>query len=298
MFKLRIGYLISGIATGLILLFSFVWSLPDGKLHIVFCNVGQGDSTYVRFPDGRDMLVDGGPNDKILACLGRHMPFWDRTINLVILTHPQKDHLQGLITVLGRYKADYFLRSDIGNTGEGYGQLLGILKDKNIPVKFVSAGEKTVVGTSTLSFIWPSQQYLARLPYSDSPGVLGVSAGEMNDYSVVFLLRYGTFDAFFPGDADSHVEGEFSDDKLADDTVELLKVPHHGAKTAMTEKFVQWLHPQLSIISVGKNSYGHPNQETLNLLALIGSRVMRTDKDGDIEIVSDGKKWDVRSEAP
>ena len=100
MFKLRVGYVISGIVTGLILLFSFIATLPDGKLHIVFCDIGQGDAAYVRFPDGRDMLIDGGPNDKVLNCLGKHMPFWDRRINLVVLTHPQKDHMQGLNPVL------------------------------------------------------------------------------------------------------------------------------------------------------------------------------------------------------
>src|SRR3989344_728069 len=100
MFKLRYGYLISGIITGSILIFSFFGSFPDGKLHIVFCDVGQGDAAYVRFPDGQDMVVDGGPNDNVLGCLGKYMPFWDRHIDLVMLSNPQKDHLQGLISVL------------------------------------------------------------------------------------------------------------------------------------------------------------------------------------------------------
>ena len=84
MFRLRIGYLLTGIATGLVLLFNFLGSLPDGKLRIFFCDVGQGDAAYIRFPDGRDMLVDGGPNNKVLSCLGNHVPFWDRHINLVV----------------------------------------------------------------------------------------------------------------------------------------------------------------------------------------------------------------------
>ena len=93
MFKLLRGYVISGIITGCILLVSFLFTLPDGKLHIFFCNVGQGDAVYIRFPDGRDMLVDGGPNDTVLQCLGRHMPFWDREITMVVNSRPQNDHL-------------------------------------------------------------------------------------------------------------------------------------------------------------------------------------------------------------
>src|SRR3990170_1813339 len=118
MFKLHKAYLISGIATGLILLFSFVGTLPDGKLHIVFCNVGQGDGAYIRFPDGRDMVVDAGPNNKIIKCLSSHMPFWDRHINLVLATHPQKDHIGGLPEVLRRFRVDYVLRSDVGADSE------------------------------------------------------------------------------------------------------------------------------------------------------------------------------------
>jgi len=120
MFKLRFGYLIAGIITGLVLVFSFFWSLPDGKLHMVFCDVGQGDGAYILFPDGRDMVIDGGPNDKIISCLSSHMPFWDRHINIVAMTHPQKDHAEGLVWVLERYQVDYFLRSNDENTTEGY----------------------------------------------------------------------------------------------------------------------------------------------------------------------------------
>jgi len=98
--KLRIRYLIAGGLAGIVIIFSFVWLQPDGRLHIVFCNVGQGDAAYIRFPDGRDMLLDGGPdNGRVLTCLGRHMPFWDRHLTIVAMTHPQADHMGGLPAV-------------------------------------------------------------------------------------------------------------------------------------------------------------------------------------------------------
>lgn len=285
MFKLRWGYVISGIITGCILLVSFLWSLPDGKLHMYVCNVGQGDATYVRFPDGRDMLVDGGPNDSVLACLGRHMPFWDREINIVVNSHPQNDHLKGLISVLNRYTVDYVIRSDVSSSSDVYAQFTDAIKKHHVPVRLVAAGERIWVGNTALSVLWPTQE-----------SVLGVTTdADLNDGSLVFWLRYGSFDALFPGDADSHVEGRYTGDPLADGQVELLKVPHHGSKTGMTQEFIDWIKPAVSVLSVGKNSYGHPSPKAIDMLQSIGSKIMRTDQMGDIEIVSDGSHWTVET---
>lgn len=322
MFKLRIGYLIVGITTGLAVLLGFFLSLPDGKLHIVFCDVGQGDAAYIRFPDGRDMLVDGGPNNSVLDCLGRHMPFWDRHINLVMLSHPQKDHMQGLISVLDRYSTDYFVRSDIANSTDGYKALMEVVKRRNVRQQLVTTGETIAVGSTTLSVLWPSSDQIARMkPQPSSLGqldqlgtsVLGSSSIDLNDGSVVFALRYGAFDALFPGDADTHVESQWRDTIQALDVLEVLKYPHHGSKTAMTQEFLEQLFPQKSIkdcfarhptiqpsdhqscplvvISVGKNSYGHPSESALATLAKRAIHVERTDKEGDIEVVSDGRGW-------
>ena len=98
--KLSLKSLIIGGVFGLTLFFAYLWFLPDQKLHVVFCDVGQGDAAYIRGPNNMDMLIDGGPNDKVLNCLGRHMPFYDRTIDVIMLSHAQKDHLQGLLSVL------------------------------------------------------------------------------------------------------------------------------------------------------------------------------------------------------
>lgn len=290
MFKLRYGYLISGIITGCILLASFVGTIPDGKLHIVFCNVGQGDGAYIKFPDGRDMVVDGGPNDAIINCLSRHMPFWDRHIDVVAMSHPQKDHLQGLISVFARYSVDYFLKSDVANASEGYTDLMRVVTAKKIPMKLETRGQHVTLGPATLSFLWPSTAQIAKA----NSDVLGASTGDLNDYCLVFFLRYGSFDAFFPGDADEHVEHYYTGDQLADGQIEVLKVPHHGSRTGMTQAFVDWIHPELAVISVGKNSYGHPSAEAITMLERAGARILRTDKTGDIEVVSDGKDWQVK----
>jgi competence protein ComEC len=293
MFKLRWGYLISGIITGCILLVSFLGSLPDGKLHIFFCNVGQGDAIYVRFPDGRDMLVDGGPNDSVLQCLGRAMPFWDREITIVVNSHPQSDHLKGLISVVNRYKVDYVVRSDIASASDVYAQFIDAITRHHVPQRLVTRGEHISIGNTSLSVIWPSESQIAYM--HPAGNVLGVTSdSNLNDGSLVFFLHYGAFDALFPGDADSHVEGQYTGDQLADGQVEVLKVPHHGSKTGMTKAFVDWIKPVISVISVGKNSYGHPSVEAITMLQNVGSTIHRTDKEGDIEIVSDGKGWRIQ----
>jgi competence protein ComEC len=322
MLRLRTGYVISGFLSGMVLLFSFLWSLPDGKLHIVFCNVGQGDAAYIRFPDGRDGLIDGGPNDSVLQCLGRHMPFWDRTIDLVVLTHPERDHLGGIPSVFERFTVGYFIRSDVASDTEGFQKIEDLVRQKKIFQKLVTKGEHIDVGTTSISVVWPTKEELAffspsiptLLTNGSSSDILGSSTPtNLNDASVVIHLRYGTFDALFPGDADSHVDGDIvSQPPVTPDTLELLKVPHHGSKTGMTEGFLDWIsqnnltnnqqpitnsqsHP-LAVISVGKNSYGHPAKETVEALASRGLSVMRTDESGDIEVVTDGTSWSVKDQ--
>jgi competence protein ComEC len=305
MFKLRWGYFTSGIVIGLILFLSFLSSLPDGKLHIFFCDVGQGDGAYVRFPDGRDMVIDGGPNDKVIDCLGRHMPFWDKTIDMVLMTHPQKDHMQGLLTLFKRFKVNYFLRSDVINSTDGYRELMSEVDQHQIRVKYMTAGDMVEVGSTTLSFIWPTSSQLAKgIRQSDrnlaasknDADILGdTSLGDLNDYSLVFFLRLGSFDVLFTGDADSRVEDNYSATKLADGIVEVLKVPHHGSKTGMNEQFLSWINPRLAVISVGKNSYGHPALQVVNQMSDADTQLLRTDLSGDIEVVADGSVWWVKS---
>ena len=300
--KLRYGYLASGIVTGILLLFSFVWTLPDGKMHVVFCDVGQGDGAYIRFPDGRDMVIDGGPDNSILQCLGRHMPFWDRHIDLLVMTHPQKDHMQGLIDVVGRFSVEYFLRSDTVNNTEGYKKLTALLARNNVIQRFVTQDDRISVGPASLSVLWPSKEQITKgtttASIADSTQesrVLGAKSIEMNDFSVVLELQYGSFSTIFTGDADSHVQNSFTGSKLSDADVEVLKVPHHGSKTGMTRDFIDWISPKLAVVSVGKNSYGHPTQEAQDMLNSVGSRILRTDQHGDIEVITDGIQWTVRT---
>ena len=188
---------------------------------------------------------------------------------------------------------------------------------RNVTQQFVTTGETISVGPTTLSILWPSRDQIARMnPQPSSLGqlgqfnassVLGASSPDLNDGSIVFALRYGSFDALFTGDADTRVESQWRDAiptpllrQLADaqgqalGVLEVLKYPHHGSKTAMTAEFLESLNPKLAVISVGKNSYGHPSEAAIATLATRGVQVKRTDREGDIEVVSDGKTWNYR----
>lgn len=319
MFKFRVGFITSALTTALILLFGFIHSLPDGKLHVVFCDVGQGDAAYVLFPDGRDMLVDGGSGSQVLGCLGRHMPFWDKTIDLVVFTHPQKDHIGGLPDVFRRYVVTHVMQSDVYASTDIYEELDSLIIDNAIPVTYTTTGDQVRIGPVELTTFWPSQDIIddnASLASSKREGnseyVLGAKmSSNLNDYSVVFRLRYGVFDVLFTGDADSRVDEGYSELVSEDERIEVLKVPHHGSKTALSASFVSSLKNNqknisdvvldtkltdtsgYAIISVGKNSYGHPSEDTIHELEDIGLQAKRTDELGDIEIISDGLGWEI-----
>ena len=289
-----------GALIGLILLIVYFISLPDGKLHIVFCDVGQGDAAYIRTPSNKDMLIDGGPNDKVLDCLGRHMPFYDRTIDVVMLTHPQKDHLQGLISVMFRYDVKNFIIGAVGNETDGFKRLVEAVKEKNIPVKNLYQGDSFSMEEVKFDILWPQREWLAKKLKSDQAiqlsnargqAVLGLSTSEdLNSFSYYLHLTYRDFDALFTGDGDSKIQSEILKTALLP-VVEILKFPHHGSKTGILPEFLDKISPHEAVISVGKNSYGHPTQEAISLLSDRAIKIKRTDLDGDVEIISDGNNW-------
>lgn len=291
-------HFIIGTIIGLILLVSSFISFPDSKLHLIFCDVGQGDGAYIRAPNGMDMLIDGGPNDKVLSCLGKHMPFYDRTIDVVLLTHPQKDHMQGLISVIERYKVKYFIIGVEGNSTEGYKLLVKILKKKNIPIQNLYTGDKFTLGKVEFDVLWPEKKWVAShispalndLVYLSNSKVLGMNTdSDVNDFSYYIDLKYGVFSTLFTGDGDSKIQPDIM--KVTDlPQVSILKFPHHGSKTGILPEFLDKLKPVIAVISVGKNSYGHPTKEALDLLNSRNIQIRRTDQEGDIEIVTDGKR--------
>lgn len=283
--RISLKHLFSGIIIGLVLLFAAVFSLPDGKLHIKVYDVGEGDGIFIRSPSGQTVLIDGGPNEKILSLLGGDLPFYQKSIDLLVLTHPHADHLTGLVEVLKKYEVGMVLAEKAFHTTDVYEKFLEILKEKNTKVKAPFAGDYFDLRDGVkFKVVWPRRQ--ADVDYWQGK--------DLNQTSVVLSVTYGKFSMLFTGDASVPVWDELLRDGLIPYTT-VIKVPHQGSSTGIDQKFLAETRPSLAVISLGKNNkYGHPSSKTLELLKEAGIRVLRTDKDGTVEIVSDGKGWEIR----
>ena len=250
----------------------------DNKFHLIFCNVGQGDGILIRTPKGKDIIVDGGPSENSLTdCLSRHLPFWDREIDIVYMTHPDADHLTGLIGVVKTYNVKYFGTPKAKKATGVYDELMSVLADKKIPVDWLEKGDAIKSKDGLLmQILWPTKEFL-EVDHPDS-----------NDYSLVQLVKYGNFQALLTGDVPSvYLNSIMPTLGLLD----VFKPPHHGSKTGIDEFTFQHNVPQFAVISAGvKNRYHHPSTEVLKLLEKAGIPYKDTMK-GDIEIVSDGTKW-------
>lgn len=275
------GYKI--LALGVVTVWLAVFTLPDDKLHVVFCDVGQGDAILV-YRKTTQMLIDGGPNNRVLVCLGRHVPFYDRRIETVIVTHPQADHMNGIIDVIKRYDVIQLVMGPEENSTAGFKELQRQVTNHKLQVTNVYSGSEIRLGDVMYKVVWPERSW-----------VLGASTEktDLNEFGISGILTYGNFDVLLTADVDEKAE----DEELATGLlrqVEVLKVPHHGSKGGMTKEWLRIISPDLAVISVGRNSYGHPAKEALELLSSKGTRVLRTDVDGEVEVVSDGKEYWVK----
>lgn len=257
---------------------SFFISGGDKKLKVTFFDVGQGDSSYVEFPDGKSALIDGGPDKKVLERLGQKMPFYKRNIDIVFITHPHADHIAGLVHVIKRYDVGRVVMTKAVHTSPEYQELLTIIRDKKIPV---------TQGLRGAEFDFSNEVKIKTL-YPQS--VAGVE--NLNDTSQVLLLESGQTKFLFMGDLEKDSSGNLLslEPSLRVDTV---KVPHHGSRDSFNENIYKNLQPKYAVISVGENKYGHPYGELLNFLDHASIKYFRTDKNGSVSMSSDGKNLDV-----
>lgn len=277
------------------LLFGFYHYWPDQRLHLVFCEVGQGDAILI-VKGFNQVLIDGGPNDKVIECLSEQMPFWDREIETVVLTHPQSDHLTGLVAVAERYNVKQYIINSIVNDTKLFWRWRKEVIETGTPIFNPKLGDEIKVGDLVMQVLWPRERFKNDLVWqreASTEKILGTASysGNLNETSIVLQLSFGDFDALLSGDIGFDTEKEID---VGSEAIEVLKIPHHGSKYSSSEEFLKQVRPALAVISVGKNTFGHPSPELIERLRNLGIKVLRTDQNGEVEIVSDGEGWYTR----
>lgn len=252
------------------------------NLEINFLDVGQGDAIFIETPQLHQILIDSGPNSTILEKLQKLMPFYDKTIDFVILTHPDKDHIEGLLEVLERYKVDYILWTGITRSGFLYQKWLSLLVElekKGTKIIKAELSQEIKLGNIVIDILYPFEDLTGK-----------EFKNKDNDTGIVARLIFGKNTFLFTADISSKAEKELID-KAVNLKSNILKVAHHGSKYSTSEEFLKNVNPKIAVISVGKNSYGHPTLETLQRLENFGIHILRTDEYGDVKIISNGNNF-------
>jgi competence protein ComEC len=277
---------LAGLAAVVLVLFGiafFEYSGESKALEVDFLDVGQGDAILIKTPDHERILIDGGPSGAVVNKLGENLPFFDKKIDLIILTHPHADHLDGLIEVLKRYEVKKILSTGVTHTTPDYLAWLEEIKKQNVPMEIAVAGQTIDFGGGVkMEILYPSE------------GLAGKSVENLNNTSIVAKLIFGQTSFLFTGDAEAEAEENLLAENF-DLRADVLKVAHHGSKSSTSDSFLEKVRPKFAVISVGAdNQFGHPSVMTLKRLEKIGAEILRTDEDGDVKIVSDGQKVEVK----
>ncbi len=266
------GALVSGIAAFVL---AFVHR-PDGVARIVVLDVGQGDAILVEGGAGGRLLVDGGPDpERLLVALDERLPPWDRRIDVVVLSHPHEDHVAGLAQLLERYRVDRVYEPGMFGPGPGYEAFDEALARLDLPRGTLARGDRLRVDDIALSVLWPERGRVPRLPPDDGTAI--------NNVSIVLLGEVAGRRFLLTGDVEEEVDPALLTSGLP--PIDVLKVAHHGSRTSSTDAVLEALRPAVAIVSAGTgNPYGHPSPATIRRLEQAGSRVLRTDRDGSVEV--------------
>jgi competence protein ComEC len=281
------AFLLGGASAIAILAWLAVLQLPDGRLHVAFLDVGQGDAIFITTPSGAQILIDGGPSPSALSsALGREMPFWDRSLDLIVMTHPDADHITGLAEVLGRYRVAGWLDNGLSEDDTVLAECQQRLTEADVPRQVVRAGDRLELESGiVLEILHPP------------PDLEAGSKSDPNNSSLVLRLVWDRASFLFTGDIEAEAEQLLmqSGQSLSSS---VLKVAHHGSAGSSTESFLTAANPSYAVISVGAdNRFDHPHQAVLERLEQLDSvTTLRTDELGTIEFVTNGKQMWWRTE--
>ncbi|MDP1706859.1 MAG: MBL fold metallo-hydrolase [bacterium] len=257
-----------------------IWKdfISNQNLEIFALAVGQGDSQLVKFPGGAKLLIDGGPpNGRLLETLTNVLSTNDRYVDLIMISHPQLDHFGGLTEFIRRYQVGLILTNGQESDQPAYLELKKIATEKGIDFLALAKGDSLSFLESQTDILWP----IANDSNSKNP----------NDDALVAAVSGNNATILFTGDIPAAVERQIVG--FLNKPISVLKVAHHGSKNSSGADFLAKISPKLALIGVGKNSYGHPTPVALERLERVGAAVYRTDIDGTVKLVIDGKKIQV-----
>lgn len=256
-----------------------------GKLRVYFLDIGQGDAALIESPTGRQLLIDGGPGGAVLSQLAEVMPYTDHSIDVVLATHPDQDHIGGLPDVLAHYDVGLVLISGVADEGSDNRAFMAAVAEEGLqPVLTRRGMALDLGGGARLEILFPDRD---------------VTHLETNTGSIVARLTYGNTAYLFTGDSPQNIERYLVSIENLQFPLhsDVLKVGHHGSKTSSSEEFIHAVKPSYAVISAGlNNKYGHPNKEALAVLGSEHAQVLRTDTQGRVEIDSDGQRLTVRTQ--
>jgi len=272
-----------------ILVWSVVLTLPSDRLHVSFLDVGQGDAILIQTPNGQNILIDGGPESQtIVLALSEKLPFWNRTIDLMVCTQPQADHITGLVEVLHRYKVKQVLEPGVSYDSSTYREWLRLVADQGIEYNLARAGQEIDLGNGIkIEVLNPPTELLE-----------GTSCDTDNN-GVVLKLTWNKVSFLLTADIREEAEFELIMQR-ANLKSTVLKASHHGSTTSTTWQFLAVVDPEVTVISVGAdNPFGHPSPDVVErLIDRLGEdNVYRTDKHGTVEFITDGEKLWVKTAA-
>ncbi len=250
-------------------------SFKIGHVKMVFCDIGQGDGFFVTSSRGHVIVFDGGPGSKIVDCLDKYLPIWNRRIDVMVATHPQQDHINGQIDIFSKYKVDRVIWTGVDNEAAFFDQWHKDLVDEKAQSFNLKRGDKVILDDLTFEFLWPSKEELDAWSANNKK--------DMNETAYVARFIKGDFCAYLTGDVPKTILPF-----VMDRHCELLKVAHHGSNTGTDSFVLDRSGAKIAVIQVGRNNrFGHPNKEVLDVLNSHNVKILRNDEMGNIEFQYD-----------
>lgn len=290
----RYRWAVAGAALLAVVLGSVVAARPDGGIHVVVLDVGQGDSILLEGDRGGRILVDGGPDpDALIAALDSYVPTWDRRLDAIVLTHPHDDHVAGLVAVVERYQVGRAFESGWSVETPAYRAWKSALSGRGIAPERLATGDVLRIDDATLTVLWPDDGTVRAAGLDPKAS----DNRKTNDASIVLLGEFEGRRFLLTGDAEDDVDPILTGRGLP--AVDMLKVAHHGSATASSDVLLAVAHPAVAVVSVGAdNPYGHPNGATMARLRSHSSLVLRTDGSGTVDTRLDRTAVTVVSSGP